>query len=109
MNRVTALSALAAASMLGALPANAAWFTARIDRINISPTGAFSVYFAAGTTHECGGNRVDFANPNAAGAKMILGALIAYEAQKTLVQFAIASCSGTTGLFNDIESEPGPG
>lgn len=94
---------------LVAAPANAAWFTARIDRIQITPTGGFSVYFAGGTNHECGSNRIDFYDPNAANMKLILGALLAYEAQKIYVQFAIQSCSGTTGLFSNIESEPGPG
>ena len=98
-----------AALTLYITPASAAWFTGRIDRINIGPTGVFSVYFIAGANHECGSNRVDFYDPNAAGAKSILAALLAYEAQKTLVQVAIQSCSGTTGIFSAIESEPGPG
>ena len=90
-----------------AAPAQAAWFTARIDRIQIVPTGAFSVYFASGTYHECGSNRIDFYDPNAPAAKMILAALLVYEAQKEFVQFLITSCSGTTGIFANIEGQPG--
>jgi uncharacterized protein YfaP (DUF2135 family) len=109
MKHLTASCALFGALTFFVTPANAAWFTGRIDRIQITPTGGFSVYFASGTQTECGSNRIDFYDPNAANMKMILAALLAYETQKTLVQFAILSCSGTTGLFANIESEPGPG
>jgi hypothetical protein len=100
---------LLAATVLACLgtTAEAAWFSARIDRIQIVPTGGFSVYFSSGVTHECGSNRIDFYDANAPYAKAILAALIAYEAQKDYVQFLITSCSGTTGIFANIEGNPG--
>jgi hypothetical protein len=106
MKRPTLFCTLLATLFLTS-PAHAAWFTARIDRILISPAGGFSVYFPTGTNHECGSNRVDFSDPNGAGAKLIFAALLAYEAQKAFVQFAIQSCSGTVGIFSYIEGEPG--
>lgn len=109
MNRRVALCVLTIGLVIAEMSAIAAnWFTAKIDRINIAPsTGDIHVYFSAGVIHECGSNHLMFYDPSAPGAKMIFAALLAYEAQKEDVQFLVTSCSGTTGIFSNIESQPG--
>lgn len=84
-----------------------AWFSAEIDRIQVAPNGAIDVYTHSGINNECGSNRMTFIDPNAVGARMIYAALLSYEAQREPVQFLIMSCSGTTGIFANIESDPG--
>lgn len=84
-----------------------AWFFAEIDRIQVAPNGAIDVYTHSGVNHECGSNRMTFIDPNAVGARMIYAALLSYEAQREPVQFLIMSCSGTTGIFANIEGNPG--
>ena len=87
--------------------ANATWYTAKINRMQITPAGALSVYLQANTPHECGSYRIDFINASLAGFKYIFAALLAYEAQKDDVQFLITSCSGNIGIFENIEGSVG--
>lgn len=87
--------------------ANAAWFTAQIDRMQITPGGQLDVYFKDGSIHQCGSNRVRFVDTTLPGFKYIFAALLSYEAQKDSVQFLIMTCEGTTGVFHNIEGSPG--
>ena len=101
--------AIVAASLLS--PARAAvpgWFFAEIDRMQVTPSGGLSVYFHGGVDAGCGSNHIDYAGGGTAdGLRMIYAALLTYEAQHEPVQFLITSCSGSTGLFANIESNPG--
>jgi hypothetical protein len=94
---------MTASMSLFAEPVNAGWFTAKISKIQTSANGQFIVYFDAETKHECGGNRLDFSDPKAAGARMIYTALLLAQAQQKELSFNITSCSGIVGIFSDIE------
>lgn len=98
---------IAALLVAGIGTANAGWYTAKIDRMQINPAGYLSVYVQAAAPSECGSYRIDFYDSNQPGFKYIFAALLSYEAQKDSVQFLITSCSGTTGLFQNIEGSVG--
>ena len=98
---------IAVLTLFGIGTANAAWYTGKIDRMQVTPAGGLIVYVQANAPHECGSYQIIFSDPNAAGLKMIFAALLTYEAQKDPVQFLITSCSGNVGIFQNIEGNPG--
>ena len=61
------------------------------------------VYLNADSNNECGSKTVRFTNTSAASLKMVFAALLAYDAQGLPVQFSIASCSGSSGVFEYID------
>jgi hypothetical protein len=97
----------AALTILGIGTANAAWYTGKIDRMQIAPNGSLTVYVSANAPNECGSYQIIFSDPQAFGFKYIVAALLSYEAQKDSVQFLITSCSGNVGIFQNIEGSPG--
>lgn len=83
--------------------AHADWFTGTINRIQIGADNHLVVYVDAPTNHQCGSNRLDYSDSNAAGFKNVYAALLAWEAQEKRVQFSITGCNGAAGIFSYVE------
>ena len=80
---------------------NASMHEAKIVKIRTYLNGG--IYVFIDSQHECGSNQVGM-DASAAGFQMVYSALLAYEAQRKSVRFAIQSCNGTLGMIDRIES-----
>lgn len=97
------LASVTVGCVLLASPAEAAWYTGMINRIQIGADNILVLYIDAPSNHECGSKKISFSDGNAAGFKAVYGALLSWEAQGKSVQFSIVSCSGTVGVFSHVE------
>ena len=81
----------------------AGWHYAKIEKITTYLNGG--VYVFVDSEHECGSKQIGM-DASAAGFKNVYSALLAYEAQRKTIAFAVQSCTGAIAMIDRILSQP---